>query len=341
MDNTRVNQSSIITKTVKHIVLGTRALRLASRFTHPRIVILGYHSIQERPELYANSIGYGITHSASVFESQMKLVASKYIPVSLEEVRYILQGKKQLRKNAVAVTFDDGYRDNCDIADPILRLYGIPATFYICTSWIGTTEAPWFCRLRHAFMTTKCEEWSDSVQGHRYKLCDAKNRSAVLQAAIGMASSMTGDTRQATIRTIERDLDVTPLGAPGDLMMTWDHARKLRRLGHTVGSHTMTHPNVAHLIDEQIMLTEIGESKRRIEQELQEAILDFSYPHPALNPQWTPKTLEVTKQAGYQTAVTTTPGAVRVGDSPFTLARVMVSGLESDFRWQLERAFLA
>ena len=41
----------------------------------PLAIILGYHSIQPRPELYADTIGLGITHAASAFEAQMELIA--------------------------------------------------------------------------------------------------------------------------------------------------------------------------------------------------------------------------------------------------------------------------
>ena len=116
-------------------------MRLSSRYLSPRIVILGYHSIQERPENYANSIGLGIIHSASIFESNGAGRTWLY-SVTLEDIKLILSGEKNLSKHAVAVTFDDGYIDNLEIADPILRRHGISA-FYLTAEWIGTNEAPW------------------------------------------------------------------------------------------------------------------------------------------------------------------------------------------------------
>ena len=44
----------------------------------------------------------------------------------------------------LSITFDDGYRDNCDVAAPILRQFGLPATFFVTSGFIGsTTVAPW------------------------------------------------------------------------------------------------------------------------------------------------------------------------------------------------------
>lgn len=42
---------------------------------------------------------------------------------------------------AVAITFDDGYRDNSEVAWPILREIGCPATFFICTGFLDGDPA--------------------------------------------------------------------------------------------------------------------------------------------------------------------------------------------------------
>jgi len=42
-----------------------------------------------------------------------------------------------LRRRTILLTFDDGRRDNFEVALPILREYGIAATFYVCSGLIG------------------------------------------------------------------------------------------------------------------------------------------------------------------------------------------------------------
>ena len=59
--------------------------------THP--VILCYHSVRDRPETVEHSIGCAITHSAAAFEEQMRLVAERFAPVTLDDILLSFQGK--------------------------------------------------------------------------------------------------------------------------------------------------------------------------------------------------------------------------------------------------------
>lgn len=325
---------------IKKLILDSGVVQLTNYCMAPSIVILAYHSIQHQPEDYVNSIGLGIMHESSVFENQMELIARKYNPVSLDEVLLFVRGEKSLSKKSVAVTFDDGYRDNSEIAEPILRRYDIPAAFYLTARLVGTTEAPWFCRIRHAFAITKKREWVGPVRAQKWKLSSPEERNAAQVAASDSCSSMSGDICKAAVQTIEEDLDVAPLAPEKDLMMTWDQARRLHGEGYIVGSHTLTHPNLAHVSDEGIVRSELIESKERIESELRAPVRHFSYPHPALNPQWTRRTTEISREAGYETAVTTTDGRVSIGDNPLLLPRLIVPRLPNEFHWTLENAFL-
>jgi peptidoglycan/xylan/chitin deacetylase (PgdA/CDA1 family) len=121
-------------------------------------------------------------------------------------------------------------------------------------------------------------------------------------------------------------------------MMSYDEIRDLARRGHLMGSHTMTHPNLAYVSHEEAV-AELTESKRRLEKELGSRAVHFSYPCPALSPHWNEATAAACSQAGYETAVTTDWGLTRTGDSLLRLKRALPTKTVDGLRWNLECAF--
>jgi peptidoglycan/xylan/chitin deacetylase (PgdA/CDA1 family) len=76
------------------------------------------------------------------FENQMRYLSNIYNPISLERMAQYIQNGTSLPSKAIAVTFDDGYRDNYENAYSILKKYHIPATVFLTTGFIGTGEIP-------------------------------------------------------------------------------------------------------------------------------------------------------------------------------------------------------
>ena len=76
------------------------------------------------------------------FNTQMNyLKKNGYRVIPLSSIPPFLRGESALPKRAVALTFDDGYRSSYDIAYPILKKYGFPATLFIYSDFIGSKDA--------------------------------------------------------------------------------------------------------------------------------------------------------------------------------------------------------
>ena len=323
---------------LKKALVQSSVLRLAGRFAPSAAVILAYHSIVENPQLTEHILG--ISRDRASFEAHMKMLAQKYNPVTIAEITEFVRGGRPLPQRAVAVTFDDGFADNYTVALPILARYGIPATFYIMVNAVACGSLPWYCRLRFAFHATHKPHWRAPDSDRVYPLATASDRKAALTAGWEASARLTGDAQLRLVSAIEQSLEVEPPNGERGFMMTWDQVRGLRRAGHAVGAHTLSHPNVAH-VERNEARSEIVESKRRLEAEVGEVIEHFSYPHPALNPNWTPQTLELTREAGYKSAVLTTCGPVRPGDDPLALKRIYtVTPTLEQFTWNLQVTFL-
>lgn len=104
---------------------------LKSKYVIP---IIMYHSV----ELEASPVNPLIV-SASDFEKQMAFLKKfKYNVVPLEEVGNLIRNKKKAPPRTIAITFDDGYRDNYVYAFPALKKYGLPATIFVIYEQIAT-----------------------------------------------------------------------------------------------------------------------------------------------------------------------------------------------------------
>jgi len=314
-------------KVARSLFVSSGILRFAHNLSGQAAVILRYHSIQDRPELYHNTIGCNSIHATSIFERHVELIATRFNAVSMDDISLFLKGAKSLPPRAVAITFDDGYKDNIRFAAPVLNRFGVTGTFYVLVDSVDRSKAPWYCVLRHAFATAGNRQWKDPSTDKVHDLKDAEARNSAFCYAAEICSKSDAAVRTEWIANAVRSLDPAPFPDESDLMMNWEDARVLAQSGHIVGSHTMTHPNVAHVSTADAR-SELTESKAKLEKEMRKPVKHFSYPHPALNPQWNEETLKITEEAGYATAVTTTGGAVRAD------ARALATG-------QLSRRFVA
>jgi peptidoglycan/xylan/chitin deacetylase (PgdA/CDA1 family) len=321
---------------VKKAVLGSRVLRLAAGFRGPGAAILMYHSVMENPAEQDDLLG-GIIHSQRAFRQQMELLARHYRPVSLDQIKNFACGAEKFPDRAVAVTFDDGYADNYEIAAPILKEVGIPAMFYVVVECVAQGKLPWPARLRFAFRKTKKESWSEA-DGMAWPLRNRDEGENAYLHACDVCCQLTGHAQEEYISRLEQELGASVPEEAGTLMMNYEQVRGLTRQGHIVGSHTMTHPNLAHISLPEAQV-EMAESKRHLEYELKSSVQHFSYPCPALPPNWTEKTAEQSRQAGYETAVTTDDGVVRKGDDPQCWKRIRPTKTAEGLRWNLDRAF--
>ena len=72
------------------------------------------------------------------FARQMRLLSLlRYRPVSFDRLAEALRNRKPLPRRSVVVTIDDGYRDNFDVAGPILSRHRVPATIFLVSQRIG------------------------------------------------------------------------------------------------------------------------------------------------------------------------------------------------------------
>ncbi|HRA55217.1 MAG TPA: polysaccharide deacetylase family protein [Thermoflexales bacterium] len=72
------------------------------------------------------------------FAEQLKWLRDQgYRSVSIDDIASAAQGGPPLPPKPIAITFDDGWRDQYDIALPLLKEFGFKATFFVVSGWVG------------------------------------------------------------------------------------------------------------------------------------------------------------------------------------------------------------
>jgi len=102
----------------------------------PSPVILMFHSISDNPPSVIRSVP-APTHRLSVFHDFVQWLAPRARTVTIEQLVREIQAGTRNDAPTLALTFDDGYRDNYTIAYPILQRYGCTATVFVTTQLIG------------------------------------------------------------------------------------------------------------------------------------------------------------------------------------------------------------
>lgn len=258
--------------------------------------VLCYHSIDD-----SNSL---VSVTPARFEAQMRLIAALGLRgVSLSDAVAMWQaGERSLRK-VVAITFDDGYRNTCETAWPVLQRHGFGATVYLATGYLGAT-AGWMRRDFSWLFPSMEQPERDAAF-----LAQAREK---LRQRMPYYAALDEGKLAALVRGM-RAIDTLPI-------MSWDQARTMGKAGAEFGAHSRIHPFLTEL-DDVAANQEILGSKQDVEQHLQRSVCSFCYPYGALNAR-----LEgAAARAGFQHACSTVPGVNRAVDADaFALRRISV-----------------
>lgn len=210
------------------------------------------------------------------FEAQLATLARHAEVIGPDDAeRFAREGRPGRR---VLLTFDDGYRDNYEVAYPLLRRHGLAATFFPATSFIDGAGAAWWDEL--AWMVHHATRERIPAEGpfpHALALGPEQNATvASLTARYKELAAAETEPFLAAVAT------ATGAGRCGEeacreLWMTWEMLRELRAAGMQIGGHTVTHPILARLPLER-QRDEIDGCAERLEAELGQPMNWFAYP---------------------------------------------------------------
>ncbi|MEO8249625.1 MAG: polysaccharide deacetylase family protein [Burkholderiales bacterium] len=228
-----------------------------------------------------------------------------------------------LPPGACAITFDDGYADNCEVALPILKAHGLSATFFISTGFLDGGRMWNDTIIESVRRTTRPQlDLSDLAGGTADEEAIVPTGSIVerqraIEALIGRFKYLVPAERLAQAEKLSQ---MAKVRLPDDLMLTSSQLLDLHRAGMQIGAHTVSHPILARL-EQAAQAAEINASKRFLETLLQERIGLFAYPNGKPGTDYNTKSIELARAAGFDAAVSTAWGAADKATDPFQLPR--------------------
>ncbi len=277
----------------------------------PAFPILTYHRVNDDGDPFFSAL------PTAVFERQMRHVARAYRVLPLEDLVERLQ-RGGLPRNALAITFDDGYRDNLTHAAPILARLGLPATIFLATGFIGTAEVPWFDRLAQGLKRSAAAAVR-TPWGGELDLDGVPARLRAMTRTLEHLKRIPDEERHRALEALLVALDVTDQRSFKNLMLSWDDVHALRGLGFTVGAHTVNHPILSRVTPQRAW-TEILGSRTMVESACGAAPRAFAYPNGGAD-DYTDTVKRLVREAGFTCAVTTRFGLNTTNTNPWELRR--------------------
>jgi peptidoglycan/xylan/chitin deacetylase (PgdA/CDA1 family) len=275
-----------------------------------RLVVFTFHRVLDRPDALLPD-----EPTAAFFRTQLEWIAQLLDVLPLPEaVERLSSG--ELPPAAACITFDDGYRNNFELAMPLLQEFNLPASFFIAT---GALEAG--------------AMWNDLViEGIRRAGERLDLRAFGLEEYFFRSDD---DRRNAVNRTLDamkylpvdhraeqaKEIYASCCGSSHlSLMMRPEMVRELAARGHDVGAHTMTHP-ILQKVDDVRARAEIFGSRDWLESVTGRRPRSFAYPNGRPGIDFGPHHCAIVGEAGFDCAVSTRWGCARSDSDPMSIPR--------------------
>ena len=292
-----------------------RLLQHSRRNETNSLYVLNYHRVDEvnhRPWLNPGLI----STTPGEFEKQIRLVASYYQPVTVQEVLRAACGEVTLPSQAVLVTVDDGYLDFKEVIFPTAQRYGIFPVLFVATAFVGQGNF-WWDQLYRIIYQSKIKE---------------------INTPLGLFSVRSEDEKKRTFQRLSQLIKSTPFEKAMDYLnqwlatavnienekratLNWDELRNLSHLGAVIASHTHNHPILSQVSPEQAR-KEIRNSQHLIQKEIGNSYPIFAYPNGPLD-SFNPAVEKILIEEGFKMAFTTQEGFARIGkDDHYQLRRI-------------------
>lgn len=271
------------------------------------------------------------THGSALFANQVEYLSEHFRPVRASDLLGAVSARRRGEPFPVAITFDDDLTSHVEIAAPILREAGIPATFFLCGASLDRPHLFWWERLQRALDRGKGQAVSEIV--HRHASGDVSGGREAAPTELGMiVGSLPPDVRE----DVSRDLGGLLGPDPEKAGIRAGQVEALASAGFKIGFHTAHHLELPTLSDDALR-DELTTGRDALERIVGSRLTTIAYPHGRADS----RIANAAREAGFTLGFTTRWTAVTAETDPLLVGRVDAS-FESvgQFALRLMRALI-
>lgn len=298
------------------------------------LIVLDYHRIGDAE---ADAFDPGVfSATGEQFDEQISYLKRKYRLVTLEEALAPADGtsKSKTRRGRVLITFDDGYRDNYDIAYPILRTHGVQGVFFLCPSLVGSSYVPWWDCIAFVMRTARQRRFTLRYPGELEVDMDQDGLSKSVRTVLKEYKRPENTDQARFIRELKEAAQGEEAPATSRRFLSWDEAREMIRGGMAIGSHTVSHCVLSQMTPEA-QFEELSNSRAVLKSQLGVEVDALAYPVGS-EQSFSAETQRLAQEAGYRAAFSYYGGTNRAGAiNPYDFKRVHAD-LQSMERFQVQ-----
>jgi len=256
------------------------------------------------------------------FDRQMLWLRQHRTPMPLDELVTKLTAGT-LVADAVAVTFDDGYLDNYQVAFPILRSHGVQGVFFLATGLVGSCHVPWWDRIAFLVRTARSRKFSLDYPATLSIDLERDGVESSLRAILKLYKRADNSDPHRFIKELETQSRGEDPPAEMRRFLNWDEAIEMQGAGMAIGSHTHSHHVLSQLAPQQ-QKEELCKSRSILVEKLGAQIDVLAYPVGART-SFDDCTRNAAKEAGYRAAFSFYGGINLPGKTtPYDVNRVAV-----------------
>jgi peptidoglycan/xylan/chitin deacetylase (PgdA/CDA1 family) len=275
-----------------------------------------------------HGVGVGGDLSATDFEAGLAWLAKRFNIVPLDHVvRAMADRRTPDPAGELALTFDDGLHNQFEVAYPVLKRLGLPATYFVCPELIENHRWLWNHEAR-----SRLTRLSRSLRAEFARTCGAAADD--VESLVDLMKTLPLSRRleeEQRLRALTPGFEFTQEEHFRFDPLSWDDIEQLDRSLITIGSHTMSHP-ILPTLDDATLARELTESRQMLEHRLNRTVDLFCYPNGAND-------RRVRDAVGrvYRAAVTTEYGFASERADPHRLQRIPVTPSLALMAWRMHR----